>query len=296
MNREKSRILSEFDQLSLEMEVIEPEKIKGIVQISHGMAEHKERYEPFMEYLAGHGYLSVIHDHRGHGGSVNNRQELGYFYTEDSQAMVEDLYQITKWIKKEYPDKPIYLFSHSMGTLVARNYIKKYDAEIDKLVMCRPPTKNPFVGLGIFLAKYSQKRKGKMHRNGFLHSLTFRKAVSQWLTTDQKEVEQYNQDPLCGYVFTNNGFIHLFTLLKNAFSKDGWKRDNPQLPIFLMAGSDDPVIQNPKKFKELCSFLQDRGYKKVKSKLYPGMKHELLNEVGREEVYQDILNFLEKTF
>lgn len=117
MNREKRRILSEFDQLSLEMEVIEPEKIKGIVQISHGMAEHKERYEPFMEYLAGHGYLSVIHDHRGHGGSVNNRQELGYFYTEDSQAMVEDLYQITKWIKKEYPDKPIYLFSHSMGTL-----------------------------------------------------------------------------------------------------------------------------------------------------------------------------------
>ena len=296
MNREKRRIQSAFDGLTLEMEMMIPEKVKGIVQISHGMAEHKERYEQFMEYLAGYGCMSVIHDHRGHGKSVNDTRELGFFYTEDTQAMVEDLHQITVGIKKEYPDKPVYLFSHSMGTLVARNYIKKYDADISKLIMCGPPTKNPFVGLGIVLAKSSQKRKGKMHRNEFLHSLAFKESVSHWLTTDQREVELYQQDPLCGYIFTNNGFLHLFTLMKDAYSKDGWKGNNPQLPIFLIAGSDDPVIQSPKKFRALSSFLQSRGYENIESKIYSGKKHELLNEVGREEVYRDVLAFLEKTF
>ena len=133
MDTRKHKLISEFDGLRLDVEEVVPDRIRGIVQISHGMAEHKERYEEFMKFLAEHDYMAVIHDHRGHGNSVNDLVELGYFYTEDIQGIIEDLHQITRWIKEQYPGLPIYLFSHSMGTLVARNYIKKYDDEIKKL-------------------------------------------------------------------------------------------------------------------------------------------------------------------
>ena len=124
-------IISEKDCLQLEVAILEPkEKPKGIVQISHGMSEHKERYYEFMKYLSENGYICVIHDHRGHGASVKNKRDLGYFYTEDINYIIDDLYQITKYIKNKYPDLKINLFAHSMGTLVARGYMQKYDNEI----------------------------------------------------------------------------------------------------------------------------------------------------------------------
>ena len=111
------------DHLTLEAELIAPTaNLCGIVQFSHGMAEHKERYEDFMTFLASHGFAAIIHDHRGHGSSVKNQADLGYFYTKDTDAIVEDLYSMTKIIKNKYPSLPLYLFSHSMGTLVARKY------------------------------------------------------------------------------------------------------------------------------------------------------------------------------
>lgn len=300
MEVKKQKIISEFDGLPLEMEMFIPDHIKGIVQISHGMAEHKERYEGFMNYLAEHDFLVAIHDHRGHGNSVNDVKELGYFYTEDINAIVEDLHQITVFLKEQYPDIPVFLFSHSMGTLVSRNYIKRYDTEISKLVLCGPPTYNPNAVLALFMDKVSRKRKGGMYRNQFIHSLAFRgydkggKPVNSWLSSDENEVSCYNEDPLCGYIFTNNGFINLFKLMISAFSKKGWGKGNLQMPIFLIAGEEDPVIQNKRKYNELKLFLMNIGYRNIRSKLYPCMRHELLNEIHREVVYEDILNFLEE--
>lgn len=298
MEVKREIIVSEFDHLQLEMESCVPERIKGIVQISHGMAEHKERYEPFMRYLAGHGYLAVIHDHRGHGSSVKAADERGYFYTEDICAIVDDLHQVTSIIRTRYPDVPVYLFSHSMGTLVARNYMKKYDDEIDKLILCGPPTKNPNAGLALWMAKISSIVKGEKYRNEFIHSLAFKgydKAegtINCWLTTDHEEVAAYNRDPLCGYIFTNNGFINLFQLMKESFSKSGWQKKNLQIPILAIAGEDDPVIQNKKKFEQMILFLKDLGYVNIQSRLYGKMRHELLNESERNIVYEDILKFL----
>ena len=124
MLEKTAQIISSYDGLSLEILCVESENPKGIVQISHGMAENKERYIPFMKFLAKHGYTTVIHDHRGHGKSVRKQEDLGYFYNGKEKAIVEDLHQITLWIKEEYPNLPVYLLGHSMGTLVARNYIK----------------------------------------------------------------------------------------------------------------------------------------------------------------------------
>ncbi len=300
IKQEKITLYSNVDNLPLEVEIIAPENnIHGIVQISHGMAEHKERYEDFMKFLAKNGYVTVIHDHRGHGKSVQSDSELGYFYTEDINAIVEDLHSVTTMIQQQYPKLPLYLFSHSMGTLVARNYLKQYDDEISKLILCGPPTKNSTVNLAIMMANISKKVHGEQYRNHLLNNLAFGSAnkrfgeVNAWLSSDSSEVERYQQDPLCGYIFTNNGFLNLSRLLKEAFNPQGWRLSNPNLPILLIAGADDPVIQNETKFYQLKEFLGQVGYQNISSNLYKEMRHEILNEKNRQKVYQDVLEYLQ---
>ena len=125
---EKNKIKSACDELMLDVLTIFPKgEIKGIVQISHGMAEHKERYIPFMEFLSQNGYVTVIHDHRGHGKSIKAKKDLGYFYEEKAEYIVEDLHQITNFIKNKYPNQKVILLGHSMGSMLVRKYIKKYD-------------------------------------------------------------------------------------------------------------------------------------------------------------------------
>lgn len=292
------KIKSSSDNLELEIAHIEPNgEIKGVVQISHGMAEHKERYYDFMEYLKDNGYAAVIHDHRGHGASVKSKEDLGYFYTDNIDYIINDLYDVTKYIKKKYKNKKIYLFSHSMGTLVARGYIQKYDNEIEKLILCGPPTKNELTKFAIKLSKLSTHTNKP---NKLLNKLTFgnyskdKSIDNSWLSKNIDNVNNYNEDELCGFIFTSNGFTNLYKLMDNAFQKENYKMQNKSLPIFLIAGSDDPVIQNENKFLELVDFLKELGYKNVTSKLYKDLKHEILNENEKEIIYKDILKFLNK--
>ena len=293
-------IISEKDCLQLEVAILEPkEKPKGIVQISHGMSEHKERYYEFMKYLSENGYICVIHDHRGHGASVKNKRDLGYFYTEDINYIIDDLYQITKYIKNKYPDLKINLFAHSMGTLVARGYLKKYDDKINKMILSGPPTENSMALLGLMIAKFLNIFYKKNVPNKLLNNLTFgnySKDVNkknEWICLNEDIVEAYNKDELCGYIFTTNGFINLYKLMINAFKKNNWNMKNKNLPIYIIAGRNDKVIQNEEKFTNLSKFITERGYKNVQSKLYNDMKHEILNEKNNKIVYKDILDFIE---
>ena len=154
MSIEKQKIKSNQDGLELELLIIKPEgEIKGIIQIAHGMAEHKERYYSFMEYLVDNGYLAIIHDHRGHGVSVKTQEDLGYFYDDKAEYIVEDMYQITKYMKEQYPEKKLILLGHSMGSMVVRKYIKKYDKDIDQLIVCGSPSKNPYVDIALSIVK-----------------------------------------------------------------------------------------------------------------------------------------------
>lgn len=295
------KIYSKKDNLALEIAVIEPKGTpKAIVQFSHGMSEHKERYFDFMNYLADNGYICIIHDHRGHGASVKDKHDLGYFYTEDISYIVDDLYQVTEYVKNKYPDLDVILFSHSMGTLVARNYLKKYDDKIAKLVLCGSPTENRLVGFGIWIAKLLKLFYKKNTPNKLLNTMTFgkynteKKIANAWVCSDKEQVKKYNNDILCGYIFSTNGFINLFKLMKGAFQSKGWQMKKENLPIFLIAGEEDPVIQNVEKFYQLIGFLKERGYKNTKFKLYEGMRHELLNEINKQLVYEDILEFIDE--
>ena len=256
------KIKSSYDGLMLYGLIEEPKKKPvGIVQISHGMAENKERYKDFMKFLSNHGYIAVIHDHRGHGKSVAKEDEFGYF-NKSKDALKNELYEVTKFIKKKYPNLKITLFSHSMGSLVARMYIQDYDDMIDKLILCGAPTYNPFSLLGSMLAKISGKILGEKYRSKFINDLVFKNhnkrynIPNSWSCSDEKVVSQYNSSKYCGFIFTIDGFKMLFYMMRTVFTKHMYKVKNADIPIFLIGGANDPVIGGEKKFNHLCKFLK----------------------------------------
>lgn len=292
------KIKSDYDGLILNG-IIEETKIKpvGIVQISHGMAENKERYKDFMKYLSKEGYIVVIHDHRGHGKSVLKNDDLGYFNS-NRNILVEELYQVTTYIKKLYPNLKITLFAHSMGSLVARMYIQKYDNMIDRLILCGAPTYNPFSRIGSLLAGILGKIKGEKYKSEFLNNLVFKNynknydVPNSWICSNKDIVIEYNKSKYCGFIFTIDGFKMLFYMMRTVFKRNLYVVKNKTLKILLIGGMDDPVIDGKRKYDNLKQFLNSVGYINVKEKMYENMRHEILNESENIKVYKDVLKFL----
>jgi alpha-beta hydrolase superfamily lysophospholipase len=185
-----------------------------------------------------------------------------------------------------------------MGSMIVRSYLKRYDRDIDGLIVCGSPSKNPAAGLGDFLAGCIGLFRGQRYRSTFLANLCTGNNDKKfkddglrnaWLSTNKANVEAYNNDPLCGFPFTVNGYRNgLFRLMKDIYSPEGWNVTKPDLPIHFIAGAEDPCIISIKKFSEAVSFLRARGYRDVTSKVYPRMRHEILNEIGREDVWSDV--------
>lgn len=298
--KEHLTIFSDFDQLPLDVIITSPSHPIGIVQLSHGMCEHKERYLDFMKFLNQHGYVCCIHDHRGHGKSILKEDDLGYFYENGHIGIVEDVHQLTLFMKKRYPNLPIYLFGHSMGSLVVRCYIKKYDQDIDGLFVCGSPSHNQAVDIGIHLTTLLSKIKGDHYRSHLIQKIGFdafnkkfnTQIPNSWICSDENIVNAYNQNPLCRFIFTNNGFYSLFQLMKETYSKEHWLLHQPTLPIHFIAGSDDPCITNEKEFLKAVQFVRDIGYQNVSSHLFKEMRHEILNEKNNKIVYKHILKTL----
>ena len=297
-------IISACDQLPLSVLCCEPdEEAKGIVQLVHGMAEHKERYKDVMEFLADKGYICVIHDHRGHGKSVRNKNDLGYINGKHAEYMIEDLYQINAYIHKRYPYYPVYMFGHSMGSLVVRAYAKQYDDTIDALIVCGSPSKQSAARFGHIMCEGMKVARGGHFRSSLIQKIAFSSyadafdedySENVWLCSDEDVVHAYDQDEMCGFTFTLNGFENLFSLLLMVYDKKHWKLKNKNLPIRFIAGENDPCIINQKKFQEAAGLMSKVGYVHVSARLFPKMRHEILNEKNHSEVYEDILAFIEK--
>lgn len=293
MKEENFKLISDCDGLKLDVTMFVPKKIKGIVQLSHGMVECKEYYYDFMRYLTNNGYVTIINDHRGHGKSVKSDDDLGYFYDETAEYIVEDLHQITKYVKDKFPGKKVILFGHSMGSLVVRKYIKKYDYEIDKLIVCGSPSENKLAGFGVNLTKIFKKIKGEKYRSNFLNRLSgLPDKDKSWLSKDSDYVNKYMNDKYCSFVFTTNGFMNLTKLMVDVYSKKNWVLKNKDLPIFFIAGKEDLVIKNEKAWMKSIKFLKDLGYKNIEYKLYDDMRHAIVLEKNKELVYDDIVKFL----
>ena len=294
-------VVSDYDGLQLHGTVYLPaETPKGIVQLVHGMCEHQKRYFPLMRFLAENGYIAACYDQRGHGATAVNKEDLGWFRDFHGKAIVEDCAQVTKYLKTEYPDLPLTLFGHSMGSMVVRCYLREHDDLIDKLVVCGSPAPNPLAGVAVGLAKIIRVFRGQRHRSKLLSFLStgkgnqeFSKAgKGSWLTHDEEVVKAYYADEKCGFKFTVNGFENLFNLMKYTYKKRGYRVQNPNLPIFFISGGDDAVLGGEKNWEKVTEFTRKVGYANVAWKLYKDMRHEIHNDLCREEVYADVLQFL----
>ncbi|MCR5150463.1 MAG: lysophospholipase [Clostridiales bacterium] len=275
-------------------------QVKAVFQIMHGMAEHGDRYEDFAKYLCSFGFAVVVDDHLGHGKSVINDDYLGYFGDIGGwDYIVRDERNLTEMIEEEYPDIPVIVFGHSMGSFMVREYLRRYgrDKRIKGAVICGTGGKNPALGFAIKLCSMLKKTKGAMYKSKFVDKLAFGaynkriaspKTAFDWLSTDENQVEKYVADKYCGFLFTVAAFKDLFTLLSKV-SEDRWFNElNKEMPLLVTAGLEDPVGNYGDGVRWVFDKLKEAGIKDVKIQLYPGMRHEILNETQNAEVYENI--------
>ena len=192
--QETLKIRSELDGMELSVLISEPEcgageRPRGVIQMLHGMCEYKERYQALIQYLNDNGFVCVIHDHRGHGASVKSQEDLGYTYGAGADGLVEDARQINDWIRKRFCGVPIILFGHSMGSMVARCFAKKYDDRMDALILSGPPSNNPGRAPGTMLTKLQQKLRGGRSRGKLIEKLSFGGYKEYRVLTEKRENE-----------------------------------------------------------------------------------------------------------
>lgn len=292
----KDKVVAQ-DGLRLSVIVKSAEKPKAIVQIVHGMCEHKERYEVFMDYLVEQGYVCVIHDLRGHGESVKCCDDLGYMYDGGWEALIDDVKKINEWIKAQYPDLKCVLFGHSMGSLIVRSYAKRYDDTIDVLFVCGSPSYNPACVIAKWMCKLMMLCGAGHSRQGLIHHLAFdgfnkpfrnEGYKSAWVCSDKDVLEQYHHDSLCQFVFTANGFYNLFSLMQDCYSETGWSMRNLKLPVHFLSGKEDPCKISDKAFYKAVEKM-GRRYT-TDSHLFEAMRHEVLNETDKHLVWNYITN------
>ena len=277
-------------------------QVRGVVQIAHGMAEYFERYNAFADHLAQNGYVVCGNDHLGHGRSVNSEDELGYFSEKNGwQNVVEDMYSLTKIMKKNYPEVPYYLFGHSMGSFLARAFVTKHRKAIDAAVFCGTSGGQGGTEAMLTLIDAIKLIKGDHHRSKLLNDAAFgsynnnispRNSDFDWLTRDTSAVAKYCNDKRCGFPFTANGFENLIKLLWYVSNEKWYKTYPKDLPTYLIAGAGDPVGNYGKGVLKVFNELNLNDCC-VEMKIYKDARHELLNELNKQEVYADVLDFFE---
>ena len=276
---------------------------KMIFQFFHGMAEYKERYTELGEYLAQAGIAFFIADHLGHGKSIISDEHLGYFgKPEGWKYMVYDGKALTDIAKRIYPDIPFVIGGHSMGSFVTRAYLSFYPNIADKAVIVGTGNGNVLTSMGKLLAKIIGAFKGSMHRSQFLNTMAFapyNKKIENpitpfdWLSLNEENVRTYMGDPLCGFTFTANGFENLTGLLGDITKKSTIKNYNRNTEILLLAGKEDPVGSYTEHVVAFEKTLKDMGVKNVTTKLYDNLRHEILNEECKQEIFSELLEWLE---
>lgn len=287
-------LASRVDQYPLYGTVFCPDcEPTALLHIVHGMAEHKERYFPFMEYLADLGIASVIFDTRGHGESLRQPDDLAYIVG-GCESLMNDVRTVYDYAKERFPDLPYVLMGHSMGSLIVRRFAQANDALLDRLIVCGSPSANPAAPVAVFLAELIARFKGRKHPSPFLDRLAFSSYGENftWLSTVEESNEAYRNDPLCGYLFTAGAFSTLFRLVRDVYRPALWDVKNKKMPVLFVAGAMDPCIVSPKKFEDAVRFMRDMGYRDVNAILYPDMRHEILNAKDKEKVYADLAAFI----
>jgi alpha-beta hydrolase superfamily lysophospholipase len=278
-------------------------EIKAIVQIIHGMAEYAERYAAFAEYLNKFGYLVCADDHLGHGKSVVEKSKLGHFVdgTHSADIVLQDIKQFSDIIKEKYPDVPLFLMGHSMGSFFTRTFLSKYsDMAKGAVIMGTGYISNITTGFAKFVTRTVAFFHGWSFRSKFIDNLAFggylkkvdkRRTKYDWLSRNTENVDNYIADELCGVPFTCSGFYGLFDIISRACSKKVISSTPKDLPLFLVSGSEDPVGNYTAGVKKLYDKYTAAGVKDLSMMFYSFARHEILNEDVAPQVMQDILQF-----
>ena len=279
---------------------------KAAIQVVHGMAEYGERYEDFARVMCAAGYDVWVMDLCGHGKSCGEENQ-GYFgHDRGWRNLVADVKEMTEQMRDVYPaDLPLFLFGHSMGSFLARAYCERYSRDLAGAIFCGTGGPNPAAGAGILMAKLISTLRGEKYRSTLLDSVAFGHYNSKypgkprtkfdWLNTDEAEVDKYIADPRCGFLFTARAFLDLFSLLKSVSGKPWFTSIPYQFPLLLIAGGDDPVGGYGKGVELVARRLRAAGSNRTQCEIFPGMRHEILLAPGREQVYDTVITWLDKS-
>jgi len=275
----------------------------AIIQLVHGMSEYITRYDEFANFLNQHRILVVGHDHLGHGLSIHPEKKLyGYFNETDSvNCLVEDCYQVFQQTKETYPHLPYFILGHSMGSFITRIFLTKYASDLQGAIIMGSASHHTALPLALALTE-KLNELDPTNENPTLNKLAFgsfskffdSSSPFSWLSKNQQNVKTYEADPLMGFVFTNNGFHTLFSLMNQA-TQTNWYQGIPKhLPILLISGEKDPVGSFGKGPVAVANELAQASFEQITLQLYPDLRHEILNEKEKELVMTDIYTWLTK--
>lgn len=277
-------------------------EILGVIQISHGMIDHIGRYFRLAEYFCARGFVVAGGDHLGHGKSAPCPEDLGFFASRDGyEKLIDDVYGMNRLLREEYPDKPIILLGHSMGSFVARLYAVKYPDSIDGIIIHGTSGPNPLLPMGKAVIALTKLLRGERHRSKLVTALAFgsynshypkSEGESAWLTRAVELVEDRKTDPYTTYIFTVSAFGDLFKLIGKCNEREWYRLYPKSLPTLVMSGEDDPVGNYGKGVMTVYRGLESAGLENLSLKLYPGARHELFNETNRAEVFADIQEWI----
>jgi len=297
--KKEELFLKSNDGYELALFVYKANNPKANLMVIHGMEEHKERYEPFAEFLSDNGYNVILSDLRGHG---NNAPILSHIADKDGDKLIiEDQRLIRKYMEERFPNLDNYLFGHSMGTIISRVLLEEDSKDFKKVVLSGYVCPNGASGIAVLLGKLTQLFKKPKGHSKLLTTLAvgqFNKAIDNprtdldWLSYNKDNVDKYIASPLCGVEFSVASYVTLFKLLNNMGKAKKYVNVNSELPFLLVGGVDDPCTGFEKGRANSKSLLEKAGFKNVKAITYPNMRHEILNEDEKQKVYQDILDFL----
>jgi len=276
------------------------EKPKGVVQIFHGMAEHAKRYEDFAKFLNENGYIVFADDHRAHGKTVKSEKELGkYKGTDVYWDTVLDEVFFSKKLVEEYK-LPLYVFGHSYGSFLCQGYIEK-TAIYEKAILCGSACyKGDFaIKFAKIISKITARHKGPDAPAKMIAKLSFgsydkKLNGGSWLNTDEAEVKKYYLDKYCGYTLSARFYSDFFSAFNLIYKPYFLKKIKKSKPILLISGKDDMVGNRGKSVQKLFKMYMNLDIKDVEIKLYQNARHEILNEPIKKQVYNDVLNFIEK--
>lgn len=281
-------------------------EVKAVLQLCHGMVEYIRRYDEFAEFMCSRGYYVVGNDHLGHGKSVQSKSEYGFFNEKYGNAcVIGDMHTLRQRTMKKYPDVPYFILGHSMGSLLVRQYIQLYGNGLSGAVLLGVVSdqKKAVLLCGKRLCRLMAAFRGWHFRSRFIDGMVlgsynkkFKPARTRvdWMTSDREHLDAYVADPLCSFVFTVNAYYSMFTGMLNMEKKESIYMIPKTLPILFASGTDDPVGNFGKGVRKIYEQCKAAGLQDVTLRLYAGDRHELLNETDRQQVYQDLFDWLEE--